>query len=109
MGKQQEFQSLSFVGQIPASPSAGYEIIRPAHEDLFRLRWSRPVLIVAERYGAAPPLEATSFHSEASHNKVSDVLPLHAIAVHGSRSCSLPGMQTTLPELLAALLRFGRM
>src|SRR5882762_6953125 len=50
-----------------------------------------------------PPLEATSFHPEASHNKVSDLLAAARDRGSLDREAALYlGMQAALPELLAA-------
>src|SRR5712671_1040968 len=50
-----------------------------------------------------PPLEATSFHSEASHHKVSDLLAAARDRGSLDREDALYlGMQAALPELLAA-------
>jgi len=50
-----------------------------------------------------PPLEATSFHSEASHNKVSDLLAAARDCGSLNRQAAVYlGMEASLPELLAA-------
>src|SRR5712671_2913597 len=50
-----------------------------------------------------PPLEATSFHPEASHHKVSDLLAVARDRGSLDRQAAIYlGMQATLPELLAA-------
>src|SRR5882762_4173291 len=50
-----------------------------------------------------PPLEATSFHSEARHNKVSDLLAAARDCGSLNRQAAVYlGMEASLPELLAA-------
>jgi len=50
-----------------------------------------------------PPLEATSFHSEASHNKAKELLAAARDCGSLNRQAAVyVGMEASLPELLAA-------